>query len=159
MRSLAGLLCALTLSACSMGAGTPQKGTARVALNLTTETGSQLATVTLNAANAAELHQLACRVEYNPQVLRFTGAQRGELVTASAVFFSTDKGAGYVPVAFTYHAGEKTPTNSGSVATLSFEVLDSNADTGVRLVSDEDYLIARDSIKRSIPVIISGVAR
>jgi hypothetical protein len=156
---LAGAVCALLLAACGGGSGAPGKASSRVDLSLSSaKVGAQLQ-VTLSAANAQQLHQLACRIAYDPQALRFAEARRGALVTSSAVFFSTTKGEGYVPVAFTYHPGEQLPQSSGSVATLTFDVLDADSDTGLRVVHDEDYLIARDAVRRSIAVTISGVAR
>jgi hypothetical protein len=156
---LAAALCVLLLSGCGGTLSGPKRGTARVALELETLAAAEQLTVTLSASDASELHQLACRVAYNPDALRFTGAERGTLVDSRAVFFTTAKGAGYVPVAFTYHTGETIPASSGCIATLRFDVLDASADTGVALVQDAEFLVARDALKRSIDVRVSGAAR
>ena len=158
---LSALLCAALLTACGMGvgSGTGQKGTAQVRLSLKVDKGPAATTVTLHAANAGDLHQLSCRIAYNPLALRFVDSARGELVDSRAVFFTTAKGAGYVPVTFTYHSDEKIPAGSGSVATLHFQVIDTAADTGLRILQDEDMLIARDPAHRAVPVVVTGAAR
>src|SRR5688572_16181030 len=157
---LALLLCGLLATACGNGStgGTGQR-ISQVTLSLQPDQTPTGQTVSLQATNAADLHQLSCRVAYNPDALRFVDATRGELVDSRALFFTTSKGEAYVPVAFTYHAGEKIPSGSGAIAQLRFEVLDANTDPGLRVVSDDELLVARDAQRRSIPVSVKGVAR
>ena len=141
--------------ACAGLTGGPQRAAAQtMTLGLAAQTTPDMRqlTVTLHAADCASLHQLACRIAYNPRALRFNTASRSELVDSRAVFFSTAKGEGYVPVAFTYHPGEAIPAASGAVATLTFDVLDPAADTGIVLIDDEQFLIARDGARRSLHV-------
>lgn len=160
-RMLAALLCALLLGACGGGGkgGGGQMAPARLALSLGVEQSAQMVTVSLDAGGATGLHQLSCRVTYNPAALRYVDAQRGTLVDSRAVFFTTAKGGGYVPVAFTYHPGEQIPAARGSVATLTFEVLDPGGDFGVSLIDDSELLIARDALKRDIAVDTAGAVQ
>ena len=157
--SLALLLCGALAGGCGNGGSGSTQKVSQVALSLKTEQTATGETVTLSAANAAELHQLSCRIAYNPQALRFVDVSQGTLVDSRAVFFSTAKGEGYVPVAFTYHAGEDIPQGSGDIAQLHFEVIDPNADKGLAIVSDNELLIARDALRNSIPVKLQGASR
>ena len=156
--TLALLLCGL-LGACANGGsgGSGQKAS-QVVLSLSSTRTPGGETVTLHAANASDLHQLSCRIAYNPQALRFLEAERGGLVDSRALFFTTAKGREYVPVAFTYHAGEAIPGGSGEIAQLHFEVLDTRADPGLRLITASEVLVARDALRRDIPVRVEGAA-
>jgi predicted small secreted protein len=154
------LLCSLLATACGngTGSGTGQR-VSQVALSLQNDQTPTGQTVSLQAANADNLHQLSCRIAYNPEALRFVDAARGELVDSRALFFTTSKGEAYVPVAFTYHAGEKIPAGTGAIAQLRFEVLNAGADPGLRVVTDDELLVARDASRRTIPVRVQGALR
>jgi hypothetical protein len=160
LRGIFALLLCGALAACANGGsgGTGQR-LSQVTLSLTTDKTTAGETVTLHAANTSDLHQLSCRIAYNPLALRFVDAQRGELVDTRALFFTTSKGETYVPVAFTYHAGEAIPDGYGDVAELHFEVLDANADPQLAIIEDEDLLLARDWHKHDVPVRVEGVTR
>jgi len=158
--TLVALLCSVLLSACGGGGGGASASASRsdptVRLSLSVQTTSQQVTVTLSADNARALHQLACRIAYNPQALRYRGSVRGSLVDQRAVFFTTARASAYVPVAFTYHAGEQTPASSGPIATLTFDTLDASQPFGLHVLEDGNYLIARDDGRHPLALTISG---
>jgi hypothetical protein len=155
---LAGAMAlALLLCGCAgLKGGGGGKAVAQVGLSLAAETRGATVAATLSASNATGLHQLACRVSYDPLAVRPAGAERGALVDGRAAFFSTTKAEGYVPVAFTYHPGEALPAGSGSVATLQFDVLDPSRDPDLTLIRDPEFLIARDALRRDIPVVVGA---
>jgi hypothetical protein len=150
---LALLLCGALAVACgkSNGGADGQKSS-QVSLALKVEQTASGETVSIHAGNSSDLHQLSCRIAYNPRALRFVDAERGDLVNSHAVFFITSKGEAYVPVAFTYHPGEVIPGASGDIAQLHFEVIDASADHGLHIVGDSGVLIARDAQRQDLPV-------
>lgn len=109
----------------------------------------------LTVSDATQLYQLSCRIAFDPLALRPVHAERGSLVDSRAVFFAPldrPQSAGYVPLAFTYHSGEAMPAASGEIAALEFEVLDPGRAPGIRLLTDPQYLIARNSLGQPLTV-------
>lgn len=151
--------CALTLTvvlflgliACGGGGSTPPDTAAPARtpafqLNLGTDpTVAGRLTARLSVSDAAELYQLSCRVAYDPAVLRPVECRRAALVTTDATFFTTLTAGSYIPVAFTNHAGVPLPAAAGVLAELEFEIIDPLATPRLSLVTDSEYLIARDS--------------
>jgi hypothetical protein len=113
-----------------------------------TDSGSTIST-SVKLEGAANLHQMSLRLAYDPLAVRPVSVQRGALVDNRAVFFSAfDKpaaqAAGLVPIAFTYHPGELIPGDSGSLASIDFEVLDAGRSPALRVIPDNEFLLARD---------------
>lgn len=167
------LLLLLALSACGGGggkttpagnqgdgtgqpAGSPAARSISLSLSNTTPSAGLLDS-RLMVSGADTLHQLSARVAYDPRAVRPLEVQRGGLVDSRAIFFSGEnkaaaRAAAYVPVAFTYHAGELIPGASGSIAELRFEVLDPALDPGIRLIQSEEFLLAYDRDKQPLKV-------
>lgn len=176
---LAGLVLLLALSACASlrgAAGQSEAGSnsgsapvdfrnlpttpaGSIGLSLaaleTTETPAASLRVSLRVSEAAQLYQLSCRLAYNPQALAPRQVLRGALIDSRAVFFAPlEAGASkaYLPLAFSYHPGEAIPAASGELASFEFEVLDAGADPGLALLTDEEYLLARNSLGQPLTV-------
>ena len=128
-----------------------------LAVTRTAMAGGRL-TAGLAVTGAEELYQLSCRLAYDPAVLRPVDSRRAALVTGDATFFSTLKADGYVPVAFTNHDGTPLPAAAGTLAEVEFEVIDPLSPVELSLITDPDYLIARDNTGTDL-VIDLGVAQ
>jgi len=113
---------------------------------------NSLQAVELRASDVGELYQLSCRIAFNPAAVEPLQCNRGALVDDRAAFFSTTAASGFVPVAFTYHAGEAIATPAGSLAAIEFRIIDDSIDPGYHLIDDEEYLIARNSAGQALTV-------
>ena len=145
----------LALMACSGGSRILQESdrdsgpTVRIALRANALDESRVQVV-LEAADAADLYQLSCRLGFSPEAVRPISVYRGSLVDERAVFFTSDIPVAYVPVAFTYHPGEVIPAASGTLAVCEFELLDPGGDPNFGLITDDMFLIANDSLGRRL---------
>jgi hypothetical protein len=111
--------------------------------------------ISLRVNEAAQLYQLSCRITYNPQAVAPRAVQRGVLVDSRAVFFAPLEAAAaeaYLPLAFSYHPGEAIPAASGELASLEFDVLDAGLAPGIAVLTEEQYLIARNSLGQPLAV-------
>jgi Cohesin domain len=119
--------------------------------------GADRIVATLSVSNAALLYQLSCRVTYDPLAVKPVVASRGELVGDGAAFFAPLAAApDYVPLAFTYHPGESIPAERGALARIEFEVLDAARKSGIAVVSDPQYIIARTSLNQTLSAELGG---
>jgi hypothetical protein len=158
LAALAGA--ALYLTACGGGsspATSQPRNSAATTLTLSTRSDAGTLTASISLTGAGRLHQLSCRVSYDPAAVRPVAATRGSLVDPRAVFFSAPDAQpaldrACVPVAFTYHPGEGIPADSGTVAQLTFAVLDAARDPQLRLIDDPQYLIARDAQRAPVEI-------
>ncbi|MCB1216183.1 hypothetical protein KDL44_02250 [bacterium] len=155
------LLAMLALCACGAGgssrseqSGKPESSPAGVKLTLSSaEQADGLIHVELAAGNAAALYQLSSRLTFNPEAVRPRGPARpGNLPAADAIFYSNDRQPDFVPVAFSNRRGEALGQHSGVLYQLEFEVLNPQADPRFNLISDADYLIARDNAAQDIKI-------
>ena len=152
---LSALIMLLVLCSCGGGGGGSQSTSGNPAgedsgsLNLTlraTDSVDGTLSVELLADNAAGLYQLSSRLTYNPAAVRPLGpAVAGNLISPDAVFYSNDRQASFVPVAFTNRNSVAISQPGGRLFSLQFEVLDSSADPQFNINRDAEYLIARDN--------------
>jgi hypothetical protein len=122
-------------------------------LDIAADTPQRLS-VTLRAKDAHRLHQLSCRLQYDPAAVRLLEVRPGGLPPDDAVFFSSDRLPGVAALAFTCRPEQPLDSSSGKIAVLQFEVLDSTIDPGIALLRDPEYLIARDSLRRDLDVFL-----
>jgi hypothetical protein len=140
-------------SVAPQSAAQPPAAQPDIALRVAAEpAANSFQTVELRARDVAELYQLSCRIAFDPSAVEPLQCSRGALVDDRAAFFSTTVADGYVPIAFTYHAGEAIATSAGSLAAIEFRILDDSIDPGYHLIDNEEYLIARDSAGQALTV-------
>ncbi|MCB1187975.1 hypothetical protein KDL29_12475 [bacterium] len=165
-RVLALILAVLALQLCaSCGGGGKSEGGSqnqeqRTVLELSLNSVSQpngTIHVELSATNAASLYQLSSRLSFDSAAVRPLGpAVPGNLPAQDAIFYSNDRQSGYIPVAFTNTKAAAVGQQSGILYSVEFEVLDAGLDPRFALVTDPQYLIARDNsasdIKLSVEV-------
>jgi hypothetical protein len=166
-RSIAtGVILAFLALGCAGGSGDgepttpslPREG-GRVILSLGTagELGGRIE-IPVDFAEAVDLYALSFRVGFDPEGLRPESVEWSDVVGDEGATFELVNQPGIIPLALVRLDGNRGIEGSGILCVLRFEVLDPGR-ASPWIVADPGFLVAYDSLKRPVALVVGGEAR